>query len=331
MYYPLVFESIYKEMVWGGEKLNNIYGRTSPYAHTGESWDISCRKDEMSIVKNGEYSGETFLSVINKNVRGFLGENFKNFSDFPLLVKLIDARDFLSVQVHPGDDYAREKENYPRGKNEMWYILSAEPESYLIVGLKGGVTKEMFQGAIENGTATDCLNKMPVTEGDIINIPAGLIHAIGKGIVLAEVQQNSDITYRVYDYNRVGLNGEKRELHIEKSLDVIDFSGKLSTAKVIPSANGGSCSAGNIRECIKNKYFSINMLDLQKDSGKSFIISGNKEFFSIYICVKGSAQISWGDGAMLNVKPGDSVFMPAYLDECAITGGGKFLTASAFC
>jgi len=323
MYYPLIFNSVYKEMVWGGVKLREIYSRGTPFSRTGESWDITCRKNEMGIVKNGEFAGMPFISVIKQDPVGIMGEKYKNFDNFPLLIKLIDANDFLSVQVHPDDGYAQKHENYPFGKNEMWYILSAEPNSFLTIGLNDGVTKEMFKKAIADNTVEDCLRKLYVSPHDIINIPAGLIHAIGKGIVLAEIQQNSDITYRVYDYNRVGLDGNKRKLHIEKSLDVIDFSGKLPNKPVElkpVSENAAAC----IYECVKNSYFTVDIYEIKEEYAEI----SDKECFSVFTCVKGIMTIEY-NGGFLRVPCGDSVFIPAALGEYKLTGPCRALKSSS--
>jgi mannose-6-phosphate isomerase len=312
--YPIIFESVYKEMIWGGVKLRDTYSRNTPFLRTGESWDITCRENEMGIVKNGAYKDMSFLSVIRQNPEKIMGERYKNFDRFPLLVKLIDANDYLSVQVHPDDAYARKAENYPQGKNEMWYILSAEPESFLYIGLKDGVTKETFKSAIHSGKTENCLNKLYVSPGDCVDVPAGLVHAIGKGIVLAEIQQNSDITYRVYDYERTGLDGKSRELHIEKSMDVIDFSGRLPKTPVKPKLISTAKNT-NIYEYIKNPYFTALLYDIKDDCDDRT----DKETFHILTCVKGGAEIKCSNGA-LKITEGDSIFIPAALGEYEISG-----------
>lgn len=312
--YPLLLEPVYKEMVWGGNKLKDDYSRNTPFERTGESWDISCRENEMCIVKNGIYKGEPFISVIMKSPVDYMGKKHSVFKDFPLLVKLIDANDFLSVQVHPDDTYAQKNDNYPSGKNEMWYILSAEQGSYLVVGLKDGVTKEILKKAISGGTVENCLHKLYVSKGDVINIPAGLVHSIGKGIVLAEIQQNSDITYRLYDYNRLGLDGKKRELHIEKSLDVIDFSGKHKKTQLeLITVYSDFCV--EIKECVKNECFSTYIYDVKKEYKKQSDIN----CFNILTCVEGCAKIKHGADNVL-INKGDSVFIPAALGEYVISG-----------
>jgi mannose-6-phosphate isomerase len=228
--YPIKFLPIKKEMIWGSE-----------------SWEISCRPNEMSIVENGEFAGQSFADVIAKDPAGVLGLDFAE-SNFPLLVKIIHARDALSVQVHPNDAYAKMKGGSDTGKSEMWYILQPPTDGFLIVGLKDGVTREMLARAYENGTVEQQLNRVKVQRGDIVEIPAGLIHALTPGTVVAEVQQNSDITYRLYDFGRLGADGKPRELHVQDALAVTDFRGEpkplthFSAQKQVVSAPIESCS-----------------------------------------------------------------------------------------
>jgi len=235
--YPLKFGKVYKDYIWGGRNLDKIGKELPSSGNVAESWELSCHKNGMSTISNGEYSGMTLEEYINKFGCEAIGKALpqKDLDKFPLLIKFIDANDSLSVQVHPSDEYAFKNENGELGKNEMWYILSAESEATLVAGVANGVTKESFAEAIKNNTVEECLNYIQVKEGDFINIPDGLVHAIGKGIILAEVQQNSDTTYRVYDYNRVGADGKTRPLHVEKSLETINFS---YTGEVCKSAKG---------------------------------------------------------------------------------------------
>ena len=294
--------------------MRDVYNRNTPFEKTGESWDISCRTSEMGTVKNGWYAGVAFRTLIKKDIVGMLGERFVNFPRFPLLIKLIDANDDLSVQVHPHDEYAQLNHNYPQGKNEMWYILSAKPDSYLVLGIKDGCAKEDFLAAIDNNTIMDCLNKVYVSEGDCINIPAGLIHAIGRGIVLAEVQQNSDLTYRLYDYERLGQNGEKRELHIDRALDVIDFSGGIP-CEPTPLKRILRNAGVTIYDCVINDYFASQILDV-----KSYCHSSTAgDTFQILICLKGEMSIEYAGGTQF-IDAGTSVFLPAALGNYSICG-----------
>lgn len=314
-----MFEPIYKEMVWGGDELSKLFGRNIPSANVGESWDISCRPDEMGLVLNGALKGTPFIDVIKENPIKVLGTSLADNESFPLLVKIITANDNLSVQVHPNDEYAKKSENYIYGKTEMWYILHAPKDSYLIIGLKDGVTKEVFKKAIEEGKTEKYLEKVYIKKGDVINIIEGLVHAITKGVVLAEVQQNSDITYRVYDYNRMGLDGKPRQLHVEKALDVIDFDGRIKKE----TQKGLAVKKDNnnvLTYYISNEYFTIIEYDIHTMIEDC---SDNEKFF-IFTCVEGSCTID-SENYSLQLNYGDSVFIPAALGEFTIVGKCKLL------
>ncbi len=234
MLYPLKFKPVYKDYLWGGgNKMSEQFGRTLPGDCIAESWDVACHNNGMSTVSNGPLEGlplEALFAYYRQPP--LLGKDCDKYEKFPLLIKIIDAKQRLSLQVHPEDVYANINENGELGKNEMWYVIRAEEGSKLAIGLKDGVSKEMFAKAISDGSLGDHINYMPVSAGDVINIPAGLIHAIGEGIMIAEVQQNSDTTYRVFDWNRVGVDGKPRPpLHVDKALDVIDFDQRISKEK----------------------------------------------------------------------------------------------------
>lgn len=210
--YPLLLEPVTKAPIWGGTRLLTQWGIPSSSPTIGEAWVLSVRKEEQNVIKNGEWKG--------RNIGEVIAQYGASEKDFPLLVKLLDAKDDLSVQVHPDDDYAARVEN-DRGKTEMWHILEAEPDSELIMGLKEGVTSADFAAAVREGKTELVLNHIRVHAGETYFIPAGMPHAIGKGILLAEIQQNCDLTYRIWDYNRLGKDGKPRALHVEKALDVV--------------------------------------------------------------------------------------------------------------
>lgn len=318
MIYPLLIKPIFKEMIWGGEKLNTLYDFNSPFKKTGEVWNMTCRDNEMGIVTNGVYKGKTILEVINLDREKNLGTTLSNSKTFPLLIKIIDANDNLSVQVHPTDDYAQKVENYDFGKNEMWYIIDAPDNSSLIIGLKDDITKEFFKKAVADGTVEETLFNLPIKKGDVINIEAGLIHAITKNVVLAEIQQNSDITYRIYDYNRLGLDNNPRELHINKALDTIDFSGKIK--KEITKGLNININGNNLTYFITNKYFSVIKYDIKTTLKETT----NKEFFTIFTCLENEVTISW-QKENIQLKAGYSIFIPADLGEYSVSGNGILL------
>ena len=309
--YPLLLTPIYKEMLWGGNRLNKIFNRNSPYEKTGESWDVSCRPNEMCIIENGIAAGTTFEEYIAQDKTGVLGTRPAKEKRFPLLVKLIDANDVLSVQVHPDDNYARrdrgtvllsmQDRNKPfsdedrrtvplsrdadTGKTEMWYILTPPTDGHLIIGLKPGVTQADLRTAFEKGKVEDCLYRLPVAAGDIVNIPAGLVHALTPGAMVAEVQQNSDITYRLYDYNRKGLDGNLRQLHVEDALAVADFQSKIPKATVpgLSIKNGGCIQT----YAIANQYFAV----IKYELAGSLEETSDPAAFCIFTCMEGEAEI----------------------------------------
>jgi mannose-6-phosphate isomerase len=226
MLYPFRFHPVFKDYIWGGRNLSR-FGKNLPESgRVAESWEISAHEQGQSILVNGPLAGATLSDLVCRLGQRLMGKGIpREFLErFPLLIKFIDAQDDLSIQVHPDDTYAKQFESGETGKNEMWYVMSAEPGAHLVAGVKPGVTKETFARAIEDGTCMDRLNTIPVHAGDVLNIPAGLVHAIGKGLIICEVQQNSDTTYRVFDYNRRDASGRTRPLHVQKALDVIDFS-----------------------------------------------------------------------------------------------------------
>ncbi len=319
---PLKFKPILKEIIWGGSRICELLEIENDKT-IGENWTLSYRDADMSVVDNGKYKNKTIKEVIDSNKKGMLGEKFKDLTDFPLLVKIINANDNLSIQVHPDDYYAINTLGLPYGKTEMWYVIEAKEDAKLVVGLKEGITKEDFSKAIENNTVMDCLNFVPVKSGDIIDIPAGLVHAITSGLLIAEIQQNSDTTFRIYDYDRTDKNGNKRELHVQQSLDVINFTGKLNTnlaqGTVIKKENGIE-----ITHYINNDYFSIDKYELSGELNDESL----QDRFSILVFLKGAGTIE-GEGFNLSVKLGETVFIPAELGKYKITGSLTYLKSSA--
>jgi mannose-6-phosphate isomerase len=223
MLYPLTFEPIFKQRVWGGRTLEQLYGKSLPPAvPIGESWEISDRPGDVNVVANGPLAGRDLHWLMEHEREGLMGNTLAESGRFPLLIKLLDAREKLSLQVHPPAEKARQLGGEP--KTEMWYIAQAEPGAELFVGLRRGVTRNEFEQRLNAGTVSDCFHRVPVRTGDAMFLPSGRVHAIGEGLVIFEIQQNSDTTYRVFDWNRAGLDGQPRELHISQSLASIDFN-----------------------------------------------------------------------------------------------------------
>lgn len=318
--YIMLFKPEFKERVWGGQGIRDFFNKEIPYTNTGESWEISCHQNGNSIIRNGELKGKYLFDAIKLYPIEILGNKLNKNDKFPLLLKIIDAKEQLSVQVHPDDLYANKNENGELGKNEAWYILDSKEDSKLILGLKDNTTKEDFINACKENRIETVLNEIKVKKGDVINIPAGLIHAIGSGILLFEIQQNSDTTYRVYDWDRMDLDGNKRELHIEKSLEVIDFEGKHLKEKVegIKIKSKGYA----ITHYIANNYFILDKINVET----SFKRNKNKDIFELFMCIEGEARIDCKTNS-IKVVAGDSFMIPACITEYTITGECELLRA----
>lgn len=310
--YPILFEGDYKEKVWGGNKIRTLFNKNITEEHIGESWEVAFHNHGDSSIRNGKYKGMTLKEMLLQDGENIIGKPFLAGSKFPLLIKIIDAKSNLSVQVHPDDAYAALHEAGELGKSEAWVILDAEPGAELIIGLKDGVTKEMFLQSVDDKAVESVLNILPVQAGDVINIPAGLVHAINSGIVLAEVQQNSDTTYRVFDWNRVGLDGNSRELHIDKAMDTIDFDGVHSKETV----EGISVDLGTYTHIsyVLNKYFSLEGI---KNNGVTVL--DRTADFEIYMVSSGAGSIS-GSFKTVSVRTGDTFMIPSSLDSYELNG-----------
>ncbi|MCY6369884.1 type I phosphomannose isomerase catalytic subunit [Clostridium ganghwense] len=305
--YPLKFENLYYEKIWGGRDLE-LFRENLPEGNIGESWDIACHSHGTSVVANGEFKGTKLDELIQLKAEEFIGTEISK-EWFPLLIKLINAKDKLSVQVHPDDKYGKEVEG-EMGKTEVWYVVEAFEGANLIVGTKEGCTKEQFKKSIEEGKLDEYMNKIPVKKGEVYFVKSGLIHAIGEGVIIAEIQQNSDTTYRVYDYNR------GRELHINKALDVVDLrlGGNKSTGVKIEREGYDKTYL-----CLC-KDFSLELYDVQK----SFTEISDRERFYAFTCVDGEGEIVYKEG-IETIRKGDSVLIPAALGEYTFKGDMKVL------
>ena len=313
MYYPIKFKPVYKDYIWGGRYFEK-FERELPEGILAESWELSCHKNGVSIAANGELAGKTLPDIVKADPQNILGTKFPaDCREVPLLIKLIDANDRLSVQVHPDDNYAAVYEG-GLGKNEMWYILDARPGAKLVAGLKPGVTKEVFTQAIKENRIEECLLEVEVQPGDVINIPAGLVHAIGAGIVIAEIQQTSDTTYSVFDYNRVDSKGVGRPLHLDKALDVTNFEAgerEVKTKGVDVRVNE-NCHKTVF---LANRFFACEKYEV---TGELTEKSDGSKFY-IYICLEGSGKIQ-AENMTVGFKAGETVFVPASMGEYRLDG-----------
>ena len=298
---PVLLSPAFKDYLWGGTRLKEEFGKKSDLDIVAESWELSTHKDGQSVVASGEFAGMTLGEFVEKNP-SVLGENCKKFEFFPILIKFIDAKDNLSIQVHPDDEYAL-KNTGGYGKTEMWYILDCEEGASLYYGFKEEITKEQFKKSIEDNTLLEYLNKVEVKKGDVYFIEAGTVHAIGKGIVICEIQQNSNTTYRVYDYDRRDAQGNARELHVEKALEV-------SVTK--PPMEYKQANENVLAKC---KYFTVEKADV--DGEMEFVI--DETSFKSVIVTDGEGTLALGDYEM-QIKKGDSIFIPAQNGKFTVNG-----------
>ncbi|MBQ8296470.1 MAG: class I mannose-6-phosphate isomerase [Ruminococcus sp.] len=303
-----------KDYIWGGTKLRDEFGKESGLERLAESWELSCHKDGTSIIADGEYAGKALTEYLAENPDA-LGTNCERFEFFPVLIKLIDACDNLSVQVHPDNEYAQRVEG-EYGKTEMWYIVDCDEGASLIYGFKEEISKEDFRRAIEENTLLDKVNAVPVKKGDVFFINSGTLHAIGKGILIAEIQQNSNTTYRVYDYGRVGADGKPRELHVEKALEVTELKPAPEQRRFIPLELEGRCAGTVVKLLADCDYFTVSKAEL---NNSLYIAEADERSFIHVLAVEGSAVLSDGSGKM-SVKKGESVFIPADSGKYTIKG-----------
>lgn len=310
----LKLNPVFKDYIWGGTRLRDDFGLKTDINPVAEGWMLACHKDGMNTIDGGEYDGKTLESVIKEGGKSKIaGTNSEKFPYFPVLIKLIDAKDNLSVQVHPDNEYAARVE-HEFGKTEMWYVLDAAPGATLIYGFKNKIGKEEFKQAIESNTLLDVLNVVEVKKGDMFFIEAGTVHAIGKGALIAEIQQNSNSTYRVYDYGRLGKDGKSRELHIQKAIDV----SKTEPAKygTKPFGKKEEISGGTRQMLTECPLFSVYNYEL---CGK-VELNANEESFNHILVVDGSGKIGGRE-----FKKGDSFFVPANYGNYEIDGNGEFI------
>lgn len=309
---PFKLQPAYKDYLWGGTKLKTEYGKDAPLEVVAESWELSAHPDGPSVIADGEMKGAT-LAELFKARPALFGTNNQDKDEFPILAKLIDAKGSLSIQVHPDDDYARRVEG-EAGKTEMWVVLENEPDAFLYHGFKAPITKEEFAARIEDGTLPEVLKAVPVKAGDVFFIEAGTIHAIGAGVLLAEVQQNSNSTYRVFDFGRLGPDGKPRQLHVEKALDVtrLEVADKTAPGAKAPQAVEG----GSLARLAACPNFTVDRLMLD---GRFSLEMDGSSFVSV-LCTEGAGKLFCG-GAALSFAKGDSLFVPA--DQTGLTLEGR--------
>ncbi len=308
----------FKDYLWGGTKLRDEYGKKCDLDKVAESWELSCHKDGCSVVADGEYAGLTLPQYIEKAGKAVLGTDCEKFEYFPILIKLIDAKQNLSVQVHPDNDYAMRVEG-EYGKTEMWYVVDCEPGAGLLYGFKHEISKEEFRRRIEDNTLLEVTNRVEVHPGYVFFIEAGTLHAIGEGILIAEIQQNSNTTYRVYDYGRVGADGKPRQLHIEKAIDVTRLAPATRPCGR-PQAKPEAFDGGSVLPLASCDYFTVKEMEVTSHAA---LMADEKSFHSLLL-LDGNLTLSMG-GEKLEMKKGASVFVPAGSGDYTLTGKGRLI------
>ncbi len=312
---PIFLKGAVKDYIWGGQKLRTLFGKESIGDIIAESWELSCHEDGCSVVLNSKDKGLTLPQYLEKNgEERILGRSCRTMKNLPL-IKLIDAKEPLSVQVHPDDHYAHEK-GYENGKTEMWYVLEAEEGASLVYGVNRELTREEFQSHIENGTLESILNFVPVHKGDVFFISAGTLHAIGKGIVIAEVQQSSNLTYRVYDYGRRDAEGNPRPLHIEDAVAVTRLT-PGSPESIFPEWKFPWGESVTLSYC---EYFTAKRVRVRTERR----FSTNKQSFTHLLITEGKGVLHTSDSEY-TIKKGDSILLPSDTGNCRIVGTGEFI------
>ena len=305
-------EPAFKDYIWGGTRLRDDFGKKCSFDKVAESWELSCHKDGPSVVAEGRDKGLTLRQYIDKYGRGVLGTNCERFGDFPVLIKLIDAKDNLSVQVHPDNEYALRVEG-EYGKTEMWYVVDCDEGAELLYGFKHEISKDEFARRIADNTLLEVTNSVPVHKGDVFFIEAGTLHAIGKGILIAEIQQNSNTTYRIYDYGRVGKDGKPRELHVEKAKDVT----RLAPARQYPETPVEKHEGYTSKLMAECEYFSAYILDISTGAE----LEADSSSFNSLLFLEGEGTVTGDD--IVRFRKGDSIFITAGTGKYTVNGKCK--------
>lgn len=312
--YPLQFNAILKDRIWGGTKLKTYLHKPITSEITGESWEISTVENEVSVVSNGDFKGKSLTDLIEAFPEELLGKKvYHQFGkQFPLLFKYIDARQDLSIQVHPNDKLAKER-HHSFGKTEMWYIMQADENAKLILGFKAPSSSKQYIESIENKTLLSILDSKKVKKGDAFFLETGTVHAIGAGIVIAEIQQTSDITYRIYDFDRVDANGKSRELHVDLALDAINYN-------VVDAEKEYKKETNSSNEIVNCQYFTTNFIPLDGNVK----ITKDGQSFTVYMCVEGKFELEFNN-EIYSYTIGDTVLIPAEMAAFELSGKASVL------
>lgn len=316
-FYPLTFTPILKDRIWGGNKLKTYLNKPIVSETTGESWEISTVPGDISVVNSGVLKGKNINDIIDLYPNEILGKSViaRFGKQFPLLFKFIDAKEDLSIQLHPNDDLAKERHD-SFGKTEMWYVMQADESARLVVGFKKDSTKEEYLKHLESKKLVALLNESPVKKGDVFFLETGIIHAIGAGVVVAEIQQTSDITYRIYDWDRVDVTGKGRELHTELALEAINYTATPAKIEYTEEVN-------NSVPVVNCSYFITNIIALQD----CFIWKRKKQAFTVFMCTNGQFEMVV-NGEILRYNMGDTILIPAIIEHVTLKGKATLLEIS---
>lgn len=318
---PLMLKPSGKDYLWGGKRLNDEFEKGIELSPLAETWECSTHPDGPSYVVGGEFDGKELAEVLRKHPE-YLGERHKDENELPILIKFIDAQKDLSIQVHPTDKYAKEYENGQRGKTEMWYVLDASKDAKLIYGLNKRCAKEEIKTAIKNATLMNYLQQVPVKKDDLFFIRAGTIHALGAGVLVAEIQESSNLTYRLYDYDRIGKDGKKRELHVDKALAVADLNNSMEPRQPLRMLKYQQGVASEL--LTRCKYFEVYRMLVNTERRQKVYYQADEISFRVLLCVNGCGTISYKNESITFYK-GDCIFVPANSDILFIHGKAQFL------
>lgn len=309
--YPLKFQPILKQMIWGGSEIAPFKNIKTEHDNIGESWEISGVEGNVSVVAEGDLAGKALNDILREAKEALVGKKvYEKFGDtFPLLIKFIDAKSDLSIQVHPDDEMGMARHN-SFGKTEMWYVVNSTPDAFLYTGFERELTPNKYEETVDDNTFTDYLKKFEVKPGDVFFLPAGRVHAIGSGCFVAEIQQTSNVTYRIYDYDRTDADGNKRELHTELAKDAIDFTVRDNYKTDYTS------EVNSPVELVACEYFTTNLLDIDVAISRNY---SNRDSFTIYICMEGHCIIRDDKGNSIIINKGESALIPADTKSAIIT------------
>lgn len=320
---PFLLKPVGKNYLWGGNRLNEEFNKNINMIPLAETWECSTHRDGSSIVNSGEHFNCQLSEVIKKNPQ-YLGTHPKSRGELPILIKFIDANQDLSIQVHPDDEYAFKNENESLGKTEMWYVLDAMKDTFIIYGFNHDVDKDELKNCIEKGTIEKLVKKIRIKKDDVFYIESGIVHAIGKGALIVEIQENSNVTYRLFDYNRLDFKGKKRQLNVDKALDVANLKALNNPRQPLRLLN---YKRGFAKELLcRCEYFQVERLLINTKLGENEInFRTNSLTFQILLCLEGSGSIIDEDGNIIRFSKGECVFIPANSENLRLHGKSQIL------